>query len=243
MSRTLVVLPTYDEAGSLATVVAQLRAAVPRADVLVVDDDSPDGTGDVADSLAGADPAVAVLHRTAKRGLGAAYLAGFGWGLAHGYDLLVAMDADGSHRAPDLPRLLAAMEPGVDLVLGSRWMPGGAVVGWAWHRRVLSRGGNLYTRLALRLRVRDATSGYRVYRRGTLEAVALDEVRSQGYCFQVEMTRRTLDAGLRVVEVPICFVERKDGESKMSMRIVAEALWRITRWGVETRLGPRLGRG
>lgn len=237
MSDTLVVVPTYDEAASLTTVVAEVRAAAPRAHVLVVDDDSPDGTGDLADAIAGADAAVAVLHRTGRRGLGRAYQAGFGWGLAHGYDVLVAMDADGSHRPHDLPRLLAALEPGVDLVLGSRWVPGGAVVGWPWYRRLLSRGGNRYTRLALRLAVRDATGGYRVYRRGTLEAIGLDGVRSQGYCFQVDMVRRTLAAGLSVVEVPICFVERETGESKMSMQIVGEALWRVTRWGVETRLG------
>lgn len=239
MSGPLVVIPTYDEAGSITAVVGALRAAVPVAHVLVVDDASPDGTGDIADALAAADPGVTVLHRPAKHGLGAAYRAGLGWGLRRGYQLLVTMDADGSHRPHDLPRLLAAMQPGVGLVIGSRWVSGGAVQGWAWHRLLLSRGGNLYTRLALRLQVRDATSGYRVYRRGTLEQLQLDDVRSQGYCFQVDMTRRTLAAGGVVVEVPIRFIGRRNGVSKMSAPIVAEALWRVTRWGVEARLGRR----
>jgi len=229
---TLVIIPTYNEVANIARTVAQVRAAVPEADVLVVDDGSPDGTGAAADELAARDPHVQVLHRAAKRGLGAAYGAGFRLGLARGYEVLVQMDADGSHRADELSKLLAALTPDTHLVLGSRWVPGGAVVDWPRHRTWLSRGGNAYTRLLLGIGVRDCTSGYRVYRRGTLEVIDLPAVRSQGYCFQVDMLRRTLAADGQVVEVPISFIERSQGESKMSLPIVGEALWRVTRWGL-----------
>jgi dolichol-phosphate mannosyltransferase len=231
----LVVIPTYNEVANLEPVLARLRVAVPQADVLVVDDASPDGTGHLADRLAGADPAVAVLHRPAKEGLGAAYLAGFEWGLAHRYDVLVEMDADGSHRPEELPRLLAALA-GADLVIGSRWIPGGAVRNWPLRRRLLSRGGNTYARLVLGLPLRDVTAGFRAFRRGTLEGVKLRDVASQGYCFQVDVAWRAVAAGCRVVEVPITFVERERGVSKMDRTIVTEALWRVTAWGVARRL-------
>lgn len=231
----LVVVPTYDEVDNLEPLVHRLRAAVPRAHVLVVDDNSPDGTGELAEEIAGRDERVHVLHRLGKQGLGAAYLAGFGWGLRHGYDALVEMDADGSHRPEQLPLLLEALAAGADLVLGSRWVPGGGVVDWPWHRRALSRGGNAYTRWVLGLPLRDATGGFRAYRAATLRGLDLATVTSQGYCFQVNLAWRAVRAGCRVVEVPICFVERERGESKMNGAIVREALWRVTGWGVRHR--------
>jgi dolichol-phosphate mannosyltransferase len=232
----LVVVPTYNEAQSLAGVLSRLTNAVPGAHVLVVDDNSPDGTGQIADDLAVADQRIHVLHRTDKQGLGAAYLAGFQWGLQRDYDVLVEMDADGSHRPEDLPRLLAGL-PGADLVLGSRWVPGGAVVNWPASRRLLSRGGTAYANLVLGLGIRDATGGFRAFRRNTLAEVDLATVHSQGYCFQIDLALRTVDRGFRVIEVPITFVERELGTSKMSRAIVIEALWRVTLWGITRRIG------
>ena len=230
----LVVVPTYQEALNLEEIVARLRGAVPLAHLLVVDDSSPDGTGALADALAAADPQVHVLHRRAKEGLGQAYLAGFGWGLEQDYDVLVEMDADGSHQPEQLPALLAVL-PEADLVLGSRWVPGGSVVNWPIRRRLLSQGGNAYVRRALGIGVRDATGGFRAFRRTTLEKLDLAGVASQGYCFQVDLAWRTVQQGFRVVEVPIEFVERVRGSSKMSGGIVREALWRVTVWGVRDR--------
>jgi dolichol-phosphate mannosyltransferase len=227
----LVIIPTYDERDNVERIVSRVVRAQPEAHVLVVDDNSPDGTGKLADALAEADPRVHVLHRTAKAGLGAAYIAGFDWGLAEGYDVLVEMDADGSHAPEQLHRLLAALRD-ADLVLGSRWMPGGAVVNWPRRRKVLSVGGNLYTRVALGIALRDATGGYRAYRRTVLEGIDYKGVASQGYCFQVDLARRTLAGGFRVAEVPITFVERERGESKMNGDIVREAFLRVTQWGV-----------
>jgi dolichol-phosphate mannosyltransferase len=236
--RVLVIVPTYDERENLPGVVGRLRAAVPAADLLVVDDASPDGTGAIADELAGTDPQVHVLHRPAKQGLGPAYLAGFGWGLAAGYDAFVEMDADGSHAPEQLPTLLAAVAD-ADVVLGSRWVPGGSVVDWPKRRELLSRGGNAYARLLLGLPVRDATGGFRVYRRHVLESIELGDVASAGYCFQVDLLVRAWRAGFRIVEVPIRFVERVAGVSKMDRHVVSEALWRITVWGVSGRRAPR----
>jgi dolichol-phosphate mannosyltransferase len=230
----LVVVPTYDEADTLPVVLGRLRDAVPSADVLVVDDASPDGTGAVADAWADRDPHVHVLHRAGKAGLGAAYVAGFTWGLQRGYAVLVEMDADGSHPPEQLPRLLHALG-WADLVIGSRYVPGGAVVDWPAHRLWLSRGGNLYTRLALGTPVRDCTAGFRAFRDETLQRIDYASVESQGYCFQVDTTRRAMRAGLRVAEVPITFTERSVGESKMSRQIVTEALWRVTQWGAADR--------
>ncbi|MGZ4632040.1 MAG: polyprenol monophosphomannose synthase [Actinomycetes bacterium] len=233
--RVLVLVPTYNERHNIEPVLARLRAAVPDADVLVIDDGSPDGTGQVADQMAAADPAVHVLHRTQKTGLGAAYVAGFEWGLAEGYDVLVEMDADGSHQPEQLPALLEALE-GADLVLGSRWVRGGSVSDWPARRELLSRGGNAYVRVALGLGLRDATGGYRAYRRHVLESIDLASVESHGYCFQVDLAWRAVRQGARVVEVPIDFVERVHGRSKMSGSIVREALWKVTVWSVEMRL-------
>ncbi|MBA2559504.1 MAG: polyprenol monophosphomannose synthase [Propionibacteriales bacterium] len=234
-ARRLVVIPTYDEAENIELVLDRVRASVPTADVLVVDDRSPDGTGDLADRVAAHDAKVHVLHRDDKRGLGAAYLAGFDWGLRRGYDVLIEMDADGSHLPEQLPRLLDALTQ-ADLVLGARWVTGGRVVNWPKRRELLSRGANMYARLALGLSVHDSTSGFRAYRRETLEAIDLSSVSSQGYCFQVDLARRAVAAGLRVAEVPITFVEREHGRSKMGAEIVREALVRVTQWGVQHRL-------
>ena len=235
--RTLVIVPTYDERANLPTLVAGVRAHAPLVDILVVDDASPDGTGEVADALSAGDTQVFVLHRAGKQGLGTAYLAGFAWALERGYTVVVEMDADGSHRPQDLPGLLAPLASASPpaLVLGSRWVPGGAVVNWPRHREWLSRGGNTYVRLALGLRLGDATGGFRAYRAATLRNLDLADVESQGYCFQVDMAWRVAQSGARILEVPITFVERTAGESKMSRRIVQEALWKVTVWGLSHR--------
>jgi dolichol-phosphate mannosyltransferase len=234
----LVIIPTYNEAENLEPIARRLHAAVPEADLLVVDDNSPDGTGALADALAAAEDWVHVLHREGKEGLGAAYLAGFAWAREKGYDVVVEMDADGSHAPEQLPRLLAGLE-GADLVLGSRWVDGGEVRNWPRSRELLSRGGNAYTRLALGLPLKDATGGYRAYRRTVLDPLLERGVASQGYCFQVDLAWQVWREGHRVVEVPITFVERERGESKMSRTIVAEALWRVTVWGVRSRRSRR----
>lgn len=226
----LVIIPTYEERENIEPIIRRVLSAVPEAHVLVVDDASPDGTGKIAEAMGTDEPRIHVLHRTAKEGLGAAYIAGFEWGLDAGYDVLVEMDADGSHAPEQLSRLLTALGR-ADLVLGSRWIPGGAVVNWPRARKVISLGGNLYTRMALGISLRDATGGYRAYRREVLESIEYTAVASQGYCFQVDLARRALRSGFRVVEVPITFVERERGESKMSGAIVREAFWRVTQWG------------
>ncbi|MFE7354605.1 polyprenol monophosphomannose synthase [Streptomyces sp. NPDC057543] len=241
LGRTLVIIPTYNEAENIKPIVSRVRAAVPEADILIADDNSPDGTGKVADELSCADEQVQVLHRKGKEGLGAAYLAGFRWGIEHGYGVLVEMDADGSHQPEELPRLLTALK-GADLVLGSRWVPGGRVVNWPKTREMISRGGSTYSRILLGLRTRDVTGGYRAFRAETLEGIGLDRVASQGYCFQVDLARRAIDAGYHVVEVPITFVDREIGDSKMSRDILVEALWRVTSWGVTARTNRVLGR-
>ena len=237
----LVIIPTYNESESLPGVLERLRRAVPDAHVLVADDNSPDGTGALADALAAKDDHVHVLHRAGKEGLGKAYLAGFAWGLERGYDVIVEMDADGSHRPEELPRLLAQI-PHADVVLGSRWVPGGSVVNWPASRRVLSQGGSLYTRLALGIPTRDATGGYRAYRASALRALDLGTVESNGYFFQIDLLWRALQRGLIVREVPITFVEREAGTSKMSGRIVREALLNVARWGASYRWGQVSGR-
>ncbi|MBS9371971.1 polyprenol monophosphomannose synthase [Rhodococcus sp. B50] len=235
-ARTLVIIPTYNERENLGRIITRLHAALPHTHVLVVDDGSPDGTGALADELAAADERIAVLHRTEKNGLGAAYIAGFRWGLAHDYTVLVEMDADGSHAPEQLHLLLEKVDAGADLVLGSRYVPGGTVVNWPWHREVLSRGGNIYSRLALGVSIQDITGGYRAYRREVLEKLDLDAIASHGYCFQVDLAWRTLQAGFTVAEVPITFTEREIGESKMNGNIVQEALVRVTVWGLRSRL-------
>ena len=229
-------MPTYNERQNLESITSRIRAALPEADLLVVDDSSPDGTGDIADKLAEADSHVQVMHRTEKAGLGKAYIAGFSWALERGYDVIVEMDADGSHLPEHLPALVGALD-GADLSIGSRWMPGGRVVNWPRSREVLSRGANVYTRLMLGLDVRDATAGFRAYRALTLRTISLDQVQSAGYCFQIDLTNRVSEAGLKIVEVPITFVEREHGASKMSNNIILEAFWRVAQWGVAKRVG------
>ena len=234
VGRVLVIVPTYNERDNLEVIAGRLHAAVPTADLLVVDDNSPDGTGRIADTLTGREPWAHVLHRTGKQGLGAAYIAGFGWARERGYDVVVEMDADGSHAPEQLPELLAALEH-ADVVLGSRWVPGGAVVNWPRSRELLSRGGNAYTRLMLGLPLADATGGYRAYRRPVLDALLTGDIASQGYCFQVDLAWQAVRRGFRVVEVPITFVERVHGSSKMSGSIVREALVKVTGWGIASR--------
>jgi dolichol-phosphate mannosyltransferase len=237
----LVVIPTYDERDNLEPVLSRLHAAVPTADVLIVDDASPDGTGELADALAAADPRISVLHRAGKAGLGAAYLAGFAAALRGDYQVVVEMDADGSHPPEDLPALLAALDDDADVV-GSRYVPGGVVRNWPMHRELISRGGNLYSRVALGVPIKDITAGYRAFRRQVLEELDLDEVSSQGYCFQIDMAWRAVQAGFRVREVPITFTERERGRSKMSGAIVAEAFWRVMCWGTSRVLRRSHGR-
>jgi dolichol-phosphate mannosyltransferase len=240
-NRIVIVMPTYNERQNLESVAARVRAALPAADLLIVDDNSPDGTGDLADKLAETDSQVQVMHRTDKAGLGRAYIAGFGWALERGYDVIIEMDADGSHQPEHLPSLVAALN-GADLSIGSRWVPGGKVVNWPKTREALSRAANIYTRIMLGLGVRDATAGFRAYRAATLRTISLDQVESTGYCFQIDLTLRVADAGLRIVEVPITFVEREHGASKMSNSIIMEAFWRVAQWGVARRLGRRTSR-
>ncbi|MGY4859932.1 polyprenol monophosphomannose synthase [Cryobacterium sp. AP23] len=231
MPSTVVIIPTYNERENVGPIVRRVRASVPTAEILIVDDDSPDGTGELADRLAADDAQVHVLHRAAKNGLGAAYLDAFAWGRSHGFDFLVQLDADGSHLPEQLPTLLAAAATN-DVVMGSRWIPGGRVENWPWHRRMLSRGGSLYSRLLLRLPQHDVTGGYRVYSADALERMQLGSVDSLGYCFQIDMLLHAVRARLKVVEIPITFVERTLGSSKMSGGIVLEAMGRVTIWGL-----------
>jgi dolichol-phosphate mannosyltransferase len=246
--RVVVVMPTFDEAENLERVARALLAAAPEVGLLVVDDASPDGTGEIADRLAAADPRVRVLHRTARDGLGHAYLAGFRQVLDTGAEIVVEMDADGSHPAATLPAMLARLDDPADpvgLVLGSRWVAGGRVVDWPAHRQAISRAGNAYARAMLDLPARDVTAGYRVFRASALRDVHLDDVDSRGYCFQIDLTRRVHAAGIAIAEVPITFTERAFGRSKMSTRIVVEAMLKVTAWGLarrfRTRSGARIG--
>ena len=217
-----IVLPTYNEAGNVARVIDAVRRALPEARILVVDDNSPDGTADLAAGLG-----VDVLRRETKAGLGAAYVAGFGHVLALGATEVFEMDADGSHDAADLPRLLAAVRDGADLALGSRYVPGGDIVNWSLGRRIVSRGGCVYARAVLGVGVHDLTGGFKCFRADTLRAIGFQTIRSRGYAFQVELTYRVLRRGLTVVELPIVFHEREEGESKMTAAIALEAAWRV----------------
>jgi len=239
--RVLVVVPTYQEAANVAELLRRLRAAAPDVDVLVVDDSSPDGTAAMAKAAAGELGRVDVLIRPGKAGLGSAYRAGFAEGLARGYDVLVEMDADLSHDPARLPDLLSQVAAGADLAIGSRYVAGGSIPDWSFHRRLLSRAGNRYAGAMLTLPVADATSGYRAYRAATLARIDLDRARSDGYGFQIELAYRVAAAGGRIVEVPIEFVDRRQGSSKMGLRIVVEALVLVTWWGLRdrvTRRGP-----
>ena len=236
--RTVIIMPTYNERQNLEIIAGRVRESVPAADLLVVDDNSPDGTGDLADKLAETDQHIQVMHRTEKAGLGRAYVAGFSWALERGYDVIVEMDADGSHRPEDLPRLLTALA-GADAVIGSRYVPGGTVVNWPKSREFLSRGANIYNRLMLGVSVKDATGGFRAYRAATLRKIDLSNIESAGYCFQIDMTLRVLQAGLKLTEVPITFVERERGSSKMSNAVIREAFFRVAQWGITARLHGR----
>lgn len=235
LGRILVIIPTFNELETIMPIVGRVRASVPEAQILIVDDNSPDGTGAVADALSAEDQAVHVMHRLGKEGLGAAYLAGFGWALQEGYDVVVEMDADGSHQPEQLPLLLEALRD-ADLVLGSRWVEGGQVENWSKGRELLSRGGSLYSRILLGIPIHDTTGGFRAFRSDALRQLDLHEVASAGYCFQVDLAWRATQRKLRVREVPITFVERTAGTSKMSQRIVVEALWRVTLWGMDDRI-------
>lgn len=231
MTDALVIIPTYNELETIGSMVDRVTAAVPGVHVLVVDDNSPDGTGAAADALAASRTDMHVIHRAGKLGLGSAYRAGLRWGLEHGYARLVEMDGDGSHQPEELPRLLAAAATS-DLVLGSRWVSGGATVDWPERRVLLSRGGSWYARTMLGMPYRDVTGGYRVFTDDALRAFDFDSVVSEGYCFQIEMLWKAHLAGLRIVESPITFTERQYGTSKMSLHIVTEAVLRVARWGV-----------
>ena len=235
--RVLVIIPTFNEWENLPLIHARLKEACPGVHVLVVDDCSPDGTGELADELAATDPGrTHVMHRTGKGGLGAAYLAGFAWGLSRDYSVLVEMDADGSHAPEQLHRLLDAVDAGADLAIGSRYVDGGTVRNWPWRRLALSKTANTYSRVALGIGVHDITAGYRAYRREVLEKIDLDGVESKGYCFQIDLTWRTACSGFVIVEVPITFTERELGVSKMSGSNIREALVKVTRWGIEGRM-------
>lgn len=238
--RILTIIPTYNELESLPITVGRLRASVPESDVLIVDDQSPDGTGDMADKLAQEDPQIHVMHRKGKGGLGGAYIAGFKWGLDRDYDILIELDADGSHQPEQLPTLISQIDR-ADLVIGSRWVPGGKVVNWPAHRQIISRLGSFYSRTLLGLKVRDITAGYRVFRASTLRKIDLDLIQSVGYGFQVDMTFRVAKLGLTIVEVPIAFIERELGDSKMSTGIAIEAMINVAKWGLTER-AKTLGR-
>lgn len=236
-THTLVVIPTFNELENLPLILNRLRQARPDVHVLIVDDGSPDGTGRLADEAVAADPdRIHVMHRTTKAGLGAAYLAGFAWGLSRQYAVLVEMDADGSHAPEQLYRLLDAIDAGADLAIGSRYVDGGTVRNWPWRRLVLSKTANTYSRLLLGVGIHDITAGYRAYRRGVLEKIDLGAVDSKGYCFQIDLTWRTINNGFSVVEVPITFTERELGVSKMSGSNIREAMVKVARWGVGGRM-------
>jgi dolichol-phosphate mannosyltransferase len=235
MAKPLLVVPTYNERDNVQEIAARLLAALPTCEVLFVDDNSPDGTGALLDQLATSEPRVHVRHRAGKLGLGTAYVEGFGWGLARGFDYLFELDADGSHDPAYLPTMLALAEDGADVVVGSRYVPGGGTANWGLGRRVLSRGGGFYARTILGIDLRDVTAGFICWRRAALEAIDLATITSNGYSFQIEMKYRALRRGLRVVETPIVFVDRRVGESKMSRAIFAEALLKV--WALRLRGG------
>ena len=237
----LVVLPTYNESDNIGHVLHRIRAALPDATVLVVDDGSPDGTADAAEVLGKELGNVEVMRREAKSGLGSAYRAGFRWGLDRGFDACIEIDADLSHEPEALPSLVGPVSGGAELVIGSRYVPGGVIPNWAWHRRLLSRGGNIYASALLGLGVADATAGFRCYAASLLRRIDLDQVRAEGYGFQIEMTYAAKRAGARILEVPIRFVDRVEGESKMSAFIVFEALGLVTLWGIQRLVGSTRG--
>lgn len=225
--RSLILIPTYNERENLPLIVKQVRAAAPSAEVLIIDDNSPDGTGRLADECAAADPKIHVLHRAGKQGLGRAYIAGFEWGLKNGFDALVQMDADFSHDPKYLPTLLATLEAGADVAIGSRYVAGGGTVNWGPLRKVVSRGGSFYSRLILGAPIRDFTGGFNGWKAAVLKGIDLSVLRSDGYSFQIELKYRAFKAGFKIQEFPIIFADRKVGQSKMSPKIVVEALGRV----------------
>jgi len=239
--RALVVVPTYQEADNVERFLVAVREAAPHVHLLVVDDNSPDGTGELAEKTAADLGRVDVIHRPGKAGLGAAYRQGFRWGLDEGFDVIVQMDCDFSHDPAMIPILLEAVENGAECAIGSRYVPGGSTPGWPFHRRALSRYGNRYTAAVLRLGIRDATGGFRAYRADVLERIDIDSTLANGYAFQSEVAKRMVEAGVRLEEIPITFVDRAYGKSKMSVRIMTESMIRVTRWGIESRLAPRGG--
>lgn len=241
-SEILILLPTYNEVLTLSGIVTRLRALVPEADLLIIDDGSPDGTGALADRLASADSAISVHHRAGKQGLGTAYVYGFRTAIASGYRFVVEMDSDGSHLPEELPRLLSAARNGAELVIGARWIPGGRIVNWPLRRRLISRAGTAFARIALRSRLRDLTSGFRVLSARAVSMLDLTRIDSEGYAFQVESAWRIERGGAAISEVPITFVERSDGTSKMTFGIVVEAFWNVLRWGFQLRWGARAPR-
>lgn len=242
LGRVLVIIPTYNEAENVELITDRLRTAVPAAHILIADDNSPDGTGRIAEELAAADDHIQVLHRPGKEGLSAAYLASFRWGLDHGYDVLIEFDADGSHQPEQLHRLLDALVAGADMVKGSRWVKGGSVVNWPLHREVLSRAGSLWTRLMLGMPIKDVTGGLNAFKRETLKRI-IDDIEAEGYGIQRDLTWHTYQAGLQVIEVPIDFKERERGNSKMTSDVFFEALKQTTRMGINHRLGQLRGLG
>lgn len=233
--RTVVIIPTYNELENLPLIVGRVRSAAPSVDILVVDDNSPDGTGTKADELAAADDHIHVLHREGKGGLCGAYVAGFRWALERDYTVACEMDADGSHAPEQLHLLLEAVDEGADLVIGSRYVRGGKTVNWPKKRWILSRGGNIYISLALGAGLSDITAGYRAYRREVLEVLDLDELSNAGYIFQVDLAWRAVKAGFDVQEVPITFTEREIGESKLDGSFVKDSLVQVTKWGAAHR--------
>lgn len=237
MSDMVVAIPTYNERQNLPGIVERTLAAVPDANVLVIDDNSPDGTGDLAEELSAADPRILVLHRTEKGGLGPAYRAGIEWAREHGYPYFAQMDADGSHHPEALPQLRAAIDEGADLAIGSRWVVGGKTEHWPLRRRLLSRGGSFYAGVALRIPIRDVTAGFRIYRLSAIADWDLSRIVSTGYCYQIEMSWQACLNGLRIIEVPITFTDRSTGKSKMSGGIVGEALFQVAKWGIQTWMG------
>lgn len=237
-ARSLVIMPTYNERDNLRSIIERLLVAVPDTDVLIADDSSPDGTGEIADELAAGDELgrIHVLHREGKEGLGAAYIAGFRWALERDYEVIIEMDADGSHPPASLPTLIGAVQQGADLAIGSRYVPGGKIENWPLSRHLISRGGNLYSKIMLGAEVNDITAGFRAYKGEALASLDFDTIDSAGYCFQIDMTWRMRQAGFRIVEVPITFVERTVGQSKMSESIFREAAVNVARWGFAHRV-------
>jgi dolichol-phosphate mannosyltransferase len=233
----VVVIPTYNEKETISAIVDRILAADSGVHILVVDDNSPDGTGRIVDGIAASNSRVNVMHRTAKNGLGTAYVNGFGWALSEGYDYIIEMDADGSHQPEELSRLLKLLDGGANLAIGARWIPGGKTENWPWYRQLISRSGTTYARIMLSSKLHDITSGYRGFSADTLRALDLSKLDSAGYCFQIELAWLVERSGGVVREFPITFVERLEGHSKMTTGIVLEALSKVTSWGIASRLG------